>query len=136
MGELVKNELLAVQRGVAARVEHEVFGVGNQPECADAVAGVEVREFYDTKSAMAPFLNGLKEVLKREAAAEPEFGDGYRYGFFGVHGLPPFGRACNRLGFVAREARQGSGVRVNSSSRNVLMAWSALGEMSPSVRAA
>ena len=41
VGELVQDELLAVQRRVAAGVEHEVLGVGDQPDRADAVVGIE-----------------------------------------------------------------------------------------------
>src|SRR5699024_2856461 len=42
VGELVQDELLAVQGGVARRVEHDILGLADQPDGAEAVAGVEV----------------------------------------------------------------------------------------------
>ena len=68
--ELVQDELLAVQGGVAAGVEHEVFGVGDEPDRADAVVGVEVCEFDNTEPAVSPVLDGVEEVVEGEGAAE------------------------------------------------------------------
>ena len=70
MGELVEHELLAMQRGVAAGVKHDVFGLGGEPERAEAVVGVEVCEFDDADPTVPPVLEGVEEIVKGEGLAE------------------------------------------------------------------
>ena len=70
VGELVQDELLAVQRGVAAGVEHDVVGVGDEPDRADAVAGVEIGELDDAEPAVSARAYGSEEVVEGEGAAE------------------------------------------------------------------
>ena len=45
MGELVQDELLAMEDGVAVRVKDEVFALGDEPHRADAVVVAEIRKF-------------------------------------------------------------------------------------------
>ena len=70
MGELVQDELLAVQGGVAAGVEHDVVGVGDEPDRADAVTGVEVGKLDDAQAAVSARAYGGEEVVEGEGAAE------------------------------------------------------------------
>ena len=88
VGKLVEHELLAVQRGVAAGVEHEVVGVGGEQGRAEAVVGVEVCEFDDAEPAVPPVLDGVAEVVEGEGVAELKARDGRRYGLFDIHGSP------------------------------------------------
>ena len=132
----MRHELLAMQRGVAAGVKHDVFGVGGEPERAEAIVGVEAGEFDDAEPTVAPVLDGVQEIVKGEGVAELKARDGRRYGLFDVHGSPLL---CGEQGPVAAPSRgtgQCSGMCVISSSRNLVMAWSAFGEISPRVRAA
>jgi hypothetical protein len=57
VGELVEHELLAVECGVGAGVEHDVVGIGGEPERAEAVVGVEVCEFDDAEPAVPRVLD-------------------------------------------------------------------------------
>ena len=132
----MRHELLAMQRGVAAGVKHDVFGIGGEPERAEAVVGVEVCEFDDAEPTVPPVLDGVEEIVKGEGIAELKARDGRRYGLFDLHGSPLL---CREQGPVAAPScgtGQCSGMCVISSSRNLVMAWSAFGEISPRVRAA
>ena len=88
VGKLVEHELLTVQRGVAAGMEHEVFGVGGDQGRAEAVAGVEVCEFDDAEPAVPSVFDGVAEVVEGEGVAELKARDGRRYGLFDIHGAP------------------------------------------------
>ncbi len=123
MGELVEHELLAVECGVAAGVEHEVFGVGGDLGRAEAVVGVEVCEFDDAEPAVPPVLDGVAEVVEGEGVAELKARHGRRYGLFDIHGSPLVcGGAGTGVGSVSRCTGQCSGRCVISSSRNLVMA--------------
>ena len=88
VGELVQDELLAVQGGVAGCVEHDIFGLADQPDGAESVAGIEFGEFNDAKSALTSGLDRVDEIVAGEGAAELEVRDGRRYGLFDIHGSP------------------------------------------------
>lgn len=52
VGEFVEDELLSVECGVGAGVEHEIIGIGCQPERAEAVVGIEISQLNDSKPAV------------------------------------------------------------------------------------
>ena len=137
MGKLVEHELLTVQHGVTAGMEHEVFGVGGDQGRAETVVGVEVCEFDDAKPPVPPVLDGVAEVVEGEGAAELKARDGRRYTVCSMFTVRPLSVGSRTGGgSVSRGTGQCSGMCVISSSRNLVMAWRAFGEMSPRVRAA
>jgi hypothetical protein len=64
VSKLVEHELLAMECGVAAGVEHEVFGVGGEQCRAEAVVGVEVCEFDDAEPPVPPVLDVWRRLSK------------------------------------------------------------------------
>ena len=69
--ELVQHELLPVQGRLAVSVEHEILGLGLEPQSADAVLVVQVRELRDPQRASGA-LHGIDEIVEQEGLHEEE----------------------------------------------------------------
>jgi hypothetical protein len=121
VGELVQNELLAMEDRVAVGVKYEVFALGDEPDRADAIVVAEIRKFHDSKCAIPVILNCPNEIVKGEGATQRKVCDGRRHGLLDIHDVTPVRGACAG----GRPQRTGKGtaqVCVISSSRNLLIA--------------
>ena len=121
VGELVEDELLAMEDGVAVRVKDEVFTLGDEPHRADAIVVAEISKFYDSERALPVILDCPDKIVKGEGAAQCKVGYSRRHGLLDIHGVTPVRGAC------AGGGPQGTGegtaqVCVISSSRNLLIA--------------
>ncbi len=70
MGEFVQDELLAMEDGVAVRVKDEVFALGDEPHCANAIVVAEIRKFHDSECALPVILKCPDEIVKGEGGAQ------------------------------------------------------------------
>ncbi|GAA1197627.1 hypothetical protein GCM10009585_13690 [Brevibacterium paucivorans] len=88
VGEFMEDELLSMECRVGAGVEHEVVGLGGQPERTEAVVGVEISQFNDPMPAVPLVLDRAEELVEGEGITELKARHGRRYGLFGIHGSP------------------------------------------------
>ena len=118
------------------RMKDHVLCSGRQPYCADAIIVTQRTQLDDAEASSTTLSHGAQQLLEREDATQGEVRHGRSDGLIKVHGVLTLFEGIYRrlLRFGGR--RHCSTVCAISSSRNLLIAWSALGEMSPRVRAA
>ena len=78
---------LAVQGGVAVRVEHDVLGVRHQPDGAESVVVTEIGQLDNADSSPTSHLHRAHEFVEREGFTKRECMERRRYVHFAVHCL-------------------------------------------------